>query len=99
MLLILLNQVEIRIGGKRQRVSSPLASRNPPEQRHHKEEVPQAGGEGGLPHGAGEESQGEPQLEANVGRQGTLQVAGQGRSDTLRGHLVGTRKSAKNVDN
>ena len=75
MLLILLNQVEIRIGGQRQWVSSPLASSNPPEQRHHKEEVPQAGGEGGLPHGVGQESQGEPQLEANVGGKGTLQVA------------------------
>ena len=71
-------QAEIRADRERERFSPPLAGGHPPEQRHHKEEVPQAGGQGGLPHGVGEEGQGQLELEANVGRQGTLQMARQG---------------------
>ena len=68
-------QAEIRADRERERFSPPLAGGHPPEQRHHKEEVPQAGGQGGLAHGAGEEGQGQLELEANVGSQGTLQMA------------------------
>ena len=68
-------QAEIRANRERERFSPPLAGGHPSEQRHHEEAVPQAGGQGGLAHGAGEEGQGQLELEANVGSQGTLQMA------------------------